>query len=224
MLQEKTNTEYEVSINLNEDNIFNYSNKSDRFINGKNNTVTFTGTRFGETIDTSGITQPLTIKAGAGVNTIVVDNSSSFDITVAEEKLNAKNIIKFKNDIDTNYAFTRHGNDLIISKGTNSKVTINGYFIERDDKTKYADIVFKIANETKTFEQLVYITGKEFITQVSGKYTSNVDGAYIVGSTEKILYMAEQVLKPLMVEKAMIQFMAEQVKFLKVLISQNKIQ
>ena len=185
LLQKETNTDAEISVDLNKDNIFNYINTSKQFVTGKNNTVTFTGTRFGETIDTTGITKPVTIKAGAGVNTIVVDNSSSFDITVAEEKLNAKNIIKFKNDIDTNYAFTRHGNDLIISKGTNSKVTINGYFIERDDKTKYADIVFKIANETKTFEQLVYITGKEFITQVSGKYTSNVDGAYIVGSDGK---------------------------------------
>lgn len=173
------------TLNLNEDNIFNYTNTSERFILGKNNVLTFTGTRFSETINTSGIDKPLIIKAGMGTNTIFVDNSNSFDITIAEEKLNAKNIIKFKNDIDTNYAFTRHGNDLIISKETNSKVTINGYFIERGDKTKYADIVFKIKNETKTFEQLVDITGKEFITQVSGKYTSNVDGAYIVGSDGK---------------------------------------
>ena len=162
LLQEKTDTEDEVSINLNEDNIFNYSKKSDRFINGKNNTVTFTGTRFGETIDTSGITQPLTIKAGAGVNTIVVDNSNSFDITVAEEKLNAKNIINFKKDIDGNYTFTQNGNNLIISNGT-SKLTVNNYYSESTSKVTYSTKKFQVngtdIESAELFAKGTYVIG-----------------------------------------------------------------
>ena len=144
---------------------------------GKGNNTIISG-KDNDTINVNTGTTNTTIKAGTGKNTINISNGSNFgNIIIEEEKVSAKNIINFATAINTDYTLTKSGNDLIIQNDkNNSKITINGYYLTRTNKTKYAEIVFKIANSEKNYsvEDLVSSTGKKL----------NVIGSGTIAGTE----------------------------------------
>ena len=118
--------------------------------NSGNNTIV-TGVD-DDTITINGNTSTTNIKAGAGENTIVINNSEAFgNIILNEEKKNAVNVIKFTQDISS-YAFLKENKNLVI-KDENSSIIINDYFQTRTDKTKFADITFKIGDTLYTIPE-----------------------------------------------------------------------
>ena len=150
---------------------------------GKGNNTIISG-KDNDTINVNTGTTNTTIKAGKGENTINIANGSTFgNITLTEEKVNAKNIINFKNAIDNNYTLIKSGNDLIIQNDTNdSKIKIQGYYLTRTSKTKYAEIELKINGTSKTVDELLSLTGKGLTIGGSGTITGTENSDNILAN------------------------------------------
>ena len=107
-----------------------------------------------------------TIKAGAGNNTININNSSDFGcVTVVEQKLKAANDIRFTNDIDNTYTLIKTGNDLMLS-GQNSNLTVKDYFTAN---SKSATTTFYENNDNELSLEDLVASVQEFV--VTGKGT-----------------------------------------------------
>jgi len=145
---------------------------------GKGNNTIISG-KDNDTINVWTGTTNTTIKAGKGENAINISNGSTFgNITLTEEKVNAKNIINFRAEINENYTLIKSGNDLIIQNDINdSKIKIQGYYLTRTSKTKYAEIELKINGTSKTVDELLSLTGKGLTIGGSGTIvgTQNAD-------------------------------------------------
>ena len=153
-----------------------------------NNTATINGTGINTIIsgknndeinikENSAIT---TIKAGKGENTINIDNSESFGtVILTEEKINATNIINFKNDIDSSYTITKSGADLIISKDS-SKLTIQNYYSSSTKKTTYSTKKFQINGVD--IESNTFIAKGTFVIGGSGTITGTENADYILAN------------------------------------------
>lgn len=175
-----------VTVDLNNDKIFIESD-NDFVKNEKKKTAVLTGNRFSEAINiTSGLKDyTKTIKAGAGENVINITSDDFGKITLAEEKVNATNIINLDSG---SYSFTKNGNDLIISNNKNSELKITGYYLERTAKTKYANIKFQVAGVEKDIDDIqteLIISGKGKLVGTDGndKFISSVSGDTITGKT-----------------------------------------
>lgn len=155
---------------------------------GKGNNTIISG-KDNDTINVNTGTTNTTIKAGKGENTINIENNpySSFgNITLTEEKVNATNIINFKYEIDNNYTLIESGNDLIIQNDSEyangSKIKIQGYYLTRTSKTKYAEIELKINGTSKTVDELLSLTGKGMTIGGSGTITGTKNADNILAN------------------------------------------
>ncbi len=155
---------------------------------GKGNNTIISG-KDNDTINVNTGTTNTIIKAGKGENTINIENNpySSFgNITLTEEKVSATNIINFKYAIDTNYTLIESGNDLIIQNDSEyangSKIKIQGYYLTRTSKTKYAEIELKINGTSKTVDELLTLTGKGMTIGGSGTITGTENADNILAN------------------------------------------